>query len=689
MKRNRSTPSIPLTRSQRRAKEARPVRYAQRRGALDVIAEFAIYGIAGLIPLAVISTPAFLLYETPKVALLNILTLVALLAWVTAMLRKGAIQFRRPPFMIPILVYFGVYTVATVFSLSPVLSIFGIVDRSMGLINVANLVALYFLVFNILATGEQQMRCLKALVWGSTLVALLGVLQYFGINPLDLLPYMKGERVGSTLGNPDYCTPVIVLALPVAVAFVLKRRYWYGLPVVLLFLMLLFSLPIHGLTGNWTINVSREGEAQAQPGISQAAGTLTTVAVERVQVRKGLWEAGEKAALAHPVLGTGPNTYRDVFTVYEPLYYVREIPTFREDKAHNEYIEVAQSTGLVGLAAYLWTMGAAILFLAVRAWRNRKGPDAVFVAAIVVGAIGYLAYTFLLFHTIAAYAVFWVLLGVGGAICSTSAAAHVVKSGKYLQSGAPYAALASLGILVWVGLLAMRPVWGDLAEARARTISVSDERTGRMAAEWYQKAADWHPVEYSYLRNAAHALSNLGASLQKPPGDPLFREAASYIDRAQRQEPLNATVYYNRALVYRRSGRGTEQVLAELHRAIELYPYYILAHNMIGDVERSRGNFAQAISARQEALDITPNDASILVEIGYDYLQSQQLAQAIETLEKGIKAGDETARSRFLLGGAYEMSGDKRKAIEYYQAALAKDSNYTRAREALARASAG
>lgn len=676
------------TRSERRARDARSPRKMSRVGVLELVPEYAMYAIAGLIALAIVSTPEFLLYETPKVALLNILTLVALLAWATSVFRSGVLQIRRPPFLLPVLVYSAVYVAATLLSFSPVLSIFGIVDRSMGLINLTNLVLLYLLAFNVLTTPEKQIRCLKVFVVGSTLVAFLGVLQFFGVNPLDLLPYLKGQRVGSTLGNADYCTPVIVLALPVAVAFVVKKRFLYAVPVALLTAMLLFSLPIQGLTGEWRINVSSEGEAQAQTGIGGAAETFATVAVGRFEVRKGLWEAGIKAATEHPVLGTGPNTYRDVFTEYEPLYYVRQLPTFREDKAHNEYIEVAQSTGFVGLAAYLWMLGAVVFYLGFWLWKNRKAGNTVFVAAILVGAVGYMAYIFLLFHTIAAYALFWLLLAVGAGLSQPDAADVVVRKVKYVRPLAPYFGFLALVLLVWVGYTALRPLWADLAEARARGIAVSDEKSGTVAAQWYQKAADWDPYEYSYLRNAGHALSNLGASLKRPPvTDPKFQEAFSYIDRAQRQEPLNATVYYNRAMIYQRSGRSYEEVMQDLNRAVELYPYYIAAYKLMGDTERGRNDFEKAIAARQKALDVTPDDIGIMVEIGYDSLQAGKFDQAADILEKGIKAGDQTVRSRFLLGGAYELRGDKEKAKAAYESALKLDPRHAGAMEGLQRVS--
>jgi tetratricopeptide (TPR) repeat protein len=669
-------------RVERKTKKVRIIRETKKSIFLDLVAEYAIYGIAGLMPLIIVSTTHFILWETPKVALLNIFTLIALVAWVNRIFRAGSVQIRWPPFFIPVLVYFGIYVTATVFSLSPVLSIFGIVDRSMGLINTTNLILLYFLVYNVLGTHEQQEKCLKIIVFSTTLVAILGILQYFGINPLHLLPYAKGERVGSTLGNPDYCTPVIVLALPLALAFILRKRFLYIIPLILLFGMLLFSLPIHGLTGNWVYQPPAEG----QPAPEGVIGTVTTTAIERVQVRQGLWEAGIKAALRHPILGSGPNTYRDVFTLYEPLSYLRMLPDFREDKAHNEYIEIAQSTGFLGLASFLWLAGAAIWYFVSRAVRNRREPNMVYVAAIVAGLTGYLGYIFLLFHTIAAYTLFWVLLAIGAGLCQPTTAAIEKQRNRALQSAVPYVAIVSLIAVVWLGFTALRPVFADMSFARANGITIKDLKSGTEATEWYCKAADWHSFEYMYLRYAAHALSNLGVSTKSPPvTDPKFQRAFYYIDRAARQEPYNATVYYNRALIYQRSGRSQEEVLRDLTRAIEMYPYYVLAYKMLGDVERSRGDYEKSIAMRLKVLDILPEDTAVMAELGYDYIQTNRLPEAIEIMERAAKLGFKNVRMRFNLGLAYEKSGDLERAKREYTAILSEEPNFAQAREGLMR----
>ncbi len=647
-------------------------------------AEYAIYGIAALVPLAIVSTSHYILWETPKVALLNILTVVALAAWLNGIVQSGHVSVRVPPFFVPVIVFFDVYVLATVFSVSPVLSIFGIFDRSTGLINMANLVLLYFLIFNILTTREQQLRCLRIVAFSASAVALVGVLQYFGIGIPEILPAARGERVGSTLGNADYATPVLLLTIPLTLAFLAKRPLVYAIPVLLLGAMLLFSLPIQGLTGNWA-----PAPAQEQPGelslTAEVTQTLSRTAAERVEVRKGLWEAGIKAALAHPALGTGPNTYRDVFTLYEPIYYVRMLPNFREDKPHNEFIEVAQSTGFVGLAAYLWMLAAVSLFFLRWILRNRRHPDAIMVAAIISGALAYAGYTAMVFHTIAAYTIFWVLLGVGAGLCQT-APRQFERVAKIPRPVAAVAGVISLIGMIVLIFTALRPVFAEANCALARSLIASGSGEESEVAELFEKAAYWHPYESRYLRSAANALSIRSPARDDGLSDSQLQERAlAYISRSVKQEPYNATAYYNRALVYLRAGKSPEEVLEQIDKAIALYPYYIVAYNFRADIERSLGDHERALADRRIALSITPDDPKIMVEIGHDAIQSYKFHEAVEVLERAISAGDKTARARFLLGGAYELTGDRNKAAQAYQSALQIDPRDSLALRALAR----
>jgi hypothetical protein len=89
------------------------------------------------------------------------------------------------------------------------------------------------------------------------------------------------------------------------------------------------------------------------------------------------WRASLDTALAHPVLGTGPGTYRGIVrddNRFLLVFYV-----------HNEYLQAMAETGLVGLASIL------IAIAVFAAWALRRRPSrgvherAVWAAAVAAG----------------------------------------------------------------------------------------------------------------------------------------------------------------------------------------------------------------------------------------------------------------------------------------------------------------
>ena len=87
-----------------------------------------------------------------------------------------------------------------------------------------------------------------------------------------------------------------------------------------------------------------------------------------VQARLAAWETGVKGFTERPVLGWGPGNFATVFGRFASGYATTVKP---HDQAHGKLIEVASTTGALGLAAYLalwsWT------FLAVR--QAARGMD--------------------------------------------------------------------------------------------------------------------------------------------------------------------------------------------------------------------------------------------------------------------------------------------------------------------------
>ncbi len=109
------------------------------------------------------------------------------------------------------------------------------------------------------------------------------------------------------------------------------------------------------------------------------AAALSPWLLGRKSIQKGLergtmglrvliWEGTTRMIAAHPFLGSGLGSFRFAYPQYRvPAYFSNPHAVNGTAHAHNEFLEVAAETGLLGLAAFL---GVLIVFF-------RKGTDLV------------------------------------------------------------------------------------------------------------------------------------------------------------------------------------------------------------------------------------------------------------------------------------------------------------------------
>ena len=134
-----------------------------------------------------------------------------------------------------------------------------------------------------------------------------------------------------------------------------------------------------------TVEVARS--AGQWPGRG-AVAYLGSVHLDKpsVQSRLAAWEAGLEGFAERPLLGWGPGNFIAVFGRFASGY-----GAFAEehDQAHGKLVEVAATTGVAGLAAWvaLWGLALAVLLRAARAMDPPERALALFVAAALAGSL--------------------------------------------------------------------------------------------------------------------------------------------------------------------------------------------------------------------------------------------------------------------------------------------------------------
>jgi len=344
---------------------------------------------------------------------------------------------------LPVWTFLAISILATIFSTSPGLSWRGMYYFYFeGLQAIIIYWMLYLVVKNnVSETGQEKV--IKAILIGSGFVGLYAIIQKLGLDPLPWLSSPR-PRVWSTLGNPNFLGAYLAMVIPLAIDKVMESRrlcgsklYLTGLLGVLLlalafsasraaFVALLIALAVWAVVktktqGNfrrWILTVvgvslfiilaGRLVERKAQQEPVTRMASLANWKEPNIASRFKGWKAALIMVDKRPLLGYGLDTFglhfrRFMPDGYEKLTKENGNPAY----AHNELLQKAATTGLVGVGVYLWL----IISVAWVGWRsahraNVPGLFAAGVAFVVQNQFG--------FGMITCSVLFWLILGLLG-----------------------------------------------------------------------------------------------------------------------------------------------------------------------------------------------------------------------------------------------------------------------------------
>ncbi|MGB4604399.1 MAG: tetratricopeptide repeat protein, partial [Bacteroidales bacterium] len=110
-----------------------------------------------------------------------------------------------------------------------------------------------------------------------------------------------------------------------------------------------------------------------------------------------------------------------------------------------------------------------------------------------------------------------------------------------------------------------------------------------------------------------------------------------------------AYIYYHRAIAYRFS-KDYDNALNDLNKAIDLYPDYYLAYNMLGNIYFDQEQYDAALKYYQKAIELNPdyvvayyNVANIYYEQG-NYSAAKNYFNKIVILDPNGPYGNEATK---------------------------------------------
>ncbi len=160
-------------------------------------------------------------YELPKVAFFRFAVLLLLTAWLVDRINlRGSIagslrKLLAKPLVLPALLFAFAHVLSTITSVAPHLSLWGSYLRVYGTYNVLCYALFFFLIILNLRTTRQVERLITVALLASLPIALYGVLQHSGFDPI-FPEYDYSSRVVSTIGNPIFLGAYLIMVIPLA-----------------------------------------------------------------------------------------------------------------------------------------------------------------------------------------------------------------------------------------------------------------------------------------------------------------------------------------------------------------------------------------------------------------------------------------------------------------------------------------
>lgn len=626
-------------------------------------------------------------FEPPKAAVVRVcglgLLAAAALAWRG---RRCALTLTDAA----VAAWLVVEVVATAGSESPLVSLVGESMQRDGLLTSLALVGIYCgarLSFtndrpNAISPAANAPRTIDLTIASATIAGAYALAQSIGLDPLrweDAPIYTQGGaalRPFGTLGHPNLLGAVTAATGSAALALVVaepRGRWWRATAGVVLAGATLVSLS----RGAWLAAAAGVGVGltlalRARPGDAARRALLVlgglAVAMVAVVVAAGwgarlaaraqemftgaagsgasrleIWRTAERAWLARPMLGHGPDTFELVFPRFQTAAYWRHEWGGLPFHAHSIVLNTLATRGALGLvAAALWA--AALAAAAFTAWRRDPltrpliaALVGVLVACVAAGLFG--------------------ALGVAGALLVVVASAAIATLGAPPPAGAtappPRTGRAPLVAALSVAVVVAACVVAELrasAAARAaedwlriaRTTEADASAPARAEAlEAAALAARWSPLDDSVHRLRSEALLGMAALALRP--EAALADATREAQRAVQLVPSRVGNHEQLARVFTaRFANGDRAAAAGAHQAIDRMVHLAPTNAMMllegARLELMLDHPEPALAAARRAATLYPEVGDVLAVMARALLATGQRDSARMVFERALRA---------------------------------------------------
>ena len=578
-----------------------------------------------------------------------------------------------------------VFTVSTLVSVNPYLSFWGSLERMGGLWSFFHYLVYFIILISLFRTREDWLRLLKLVIFVGVLSALYGFGQKTDIK--FFIGSGNRARIFGTIGNAalfaGYQILTLFLALTLASSSWVPNKqkgYLYiavlisamailmtavrgsilGLGVGLLIFAFLYFLNFksrlakRALLGLFAVLVLFVAFSFAfkNSDFVKKSGYLTRItdfslSTRTVNTRFWAWQAGIsgwKETGKSVLFGWGPENFNVPFSKYfNPKFFEGIGSETLFDRAHNQFVEVLVTMGLLALLVYVGMFVVAIHLIWKKIVRGPPGTDRIVGMGLISLIVAYMIHNSFIFDTSANFIVFFTVLGfvvwlTQHHFVEQSGAGQVPHPNSTLNAKRYTLSMGQQTIMLVLLVGAIYLIYktnvlqskANYAITRAITRSWTGDFDGALA-KYKESLAYDVPGKYEYRHRYAQWI------LEQTSGKKLGEKEIGAIQYAIQEVQKNAD---------------------ETRQDYLPYLYISRAHIVLGKDDPRSPHNDLALKNSIKALEISHNFVRTYYEVAQAYLNKKDYKNAIEYFERAAKLNPEVGLTFWYIGATLIEIGD-------------------------------
>jgi tetratricopeptide (TPR) repeat protein len=410
-----------------------------------------------------------------------------------------------------------------------------------------------------------------------------------------------------------------------------------------------------------------------RPFLSRLIDSVAHVGQSLAVSRLHIWGPAVEMVKSNPLFGVGLDNFKIAFPFYSGVEFNQIDGMFVSSRAaHNELLQMAATTGLLGLAAYLSVI-FAFGFLWWKSWRSSPPSAQWLLAAILSSAVAYHVQNFFSFGVSTINLVWFLLLACVHTLSpkpsNTEASPSRTPSLFSFLKKTSLALFILFALLFPLSRLAADIGFGQgtmaseiLKRADSKTLPSTRTRYSNFQIYCLGRAVALCPWDVKYRLYLGLAYEQR-AQIDPEHSKDFYREALDSYAESARRSPANAYYHNNIGRVYAHLGQQAlaEEAYGKAVRLAPASPFFLIcwAHSL-----RDIGKEPEAEAQIQKAARLSPAFTSnVIYQMAQQEYGAGNKKKAFQYAEEALRANSSNAEAYYNRGVLYLQEKEKKKAI--------------------------